>query len=75
MDVLGIAKTTLMPCNDNQSMFDVYFGNFNLVRVIVPNGLPVIRINDVLLLNELGKNRNHEYLATNYQIVGRMIPL
>lgn len=68
---LCIAKTTLLPYRKHLNVLDVDFGDGISTRVIVPDGLPMVCIDDFLELNGLGKGKNHELMATNYRIIGR----
>lgn len=70
---LCIAKTTLLPYKKHLNVLDVDFGNGVLVMLIVPQGLPMVCVNDLLKLDGLGEVKNHELVATNYKKLGRLI--
>ncbi|WP_283580473.1 hypothetical protein [Ligilactobacillus aviarius] len=68
--VLGIAKTSLFPYSKHLSSLDVCFGDF-ILQVIVPNGLEVVKPNDLIVFNELGWGQNRECYAIGYRKIRR----
>ena len=70
---LCLAKTTLLPYKKHLNALDVDFGSGALIMLLVPDGLPMVCVNDLLKLDGLGEVKNHKLMATNYQVLGGVI--